>query len=159
MAIEVPQNEEISGGGKNGEREGIGSAIRSGGANRGAKSREEENRGAEAFARLDSLPSHDLMIWTNDSDPFLLGTSNLAYLPTAPLLPLFPFRQAQDPVCSSFPLKPAPFYKLCAGLGTTKKSAISLLFDSRSAFSTLPFPFTSNSLVELPSLFSFTIRL
>ena len=36
MAIEVPQNEEISGGGKNGEREGIGSAIRWGGANRGS---------------------------------------------------------------------------------------------------------------------------
>ena len=35
MAIEVPQNEEISGGGKNGGREGIGSAIRLGGANRG----------------------------------------------------------------------------------------------------------------------------
>ena len=36
MAIEVPQNEEISGGGKNGWREGVGSAIRHGGANRGA---------------------------------------------------------------------------------------------------------------------------
>ena len=36
MAIEVPQNEEISGRGKNGGREGIGSAIRWGGANRGA---------------------------------------------------------------------------------------------------------------------------
>ena len=35
MAIEVPQNEEISGGEKNGRREGIGSAIRWGGANRG----------------------------------------------------------------------------------------------------------------------------
>ena len=35
MAIEVPQNEEISGGGKNGGREGIGSAIRWGEANRG----------------------------------------------------------------------------------------------------------------------------
>ena len=34
MAIEVPQNEEISGGGKDGGREGIGSAIRWGGANR-----------------------------------------------------------------------------------------------------------------------------
>ena len=31
MAIEVPQNEEISGG-----RKGVGSAIRQGGANRGA---------------------------------------------------------------------------------------------------------------------------
>ena len=36
MAIEVSQNEEISGGGKNGGRKGIGSAIRWGGANRGA---------------------------------------------------------------------------------------------------------------------------
>ena len=35
MAVEVPQNEEISGGGKNGGREGIGSAICWGGANRG----------------------------------------------------------------------------------------------------------------------------
>ena len=32
MAIEFPQNEEISEGGKNGGREGIGSAIRWGGA-------------------------------------------------------------------------------------------------------------------------------
>ena len=36
MAIEVPQNEEISGGGKNGERKGVGSTIRWRGANRGA---------------------------------------------------------------------------------------------------------------------------
>ena len=28
MAVEVPQNEEMSGGGKNGGRKGIGSAIR-----------------------------------------------------------------------------------------------------------------------------------
>ena len=34
MAIEVPQNEEISGGGKNGGRKGIDSAIRQRGANR-----------------------------------------------------------------------------------------------------------------------------
>ena len=36
MAIEFPQNEEISGGWKDGGRKGIGSAIRWGGANRGA---------------------------------------------------------------------------------------------------------------------------
>ena len=36
MAIEVPQNEEISGGGKNGGKKGVGSAIRWEGANRGA---------------------------------------------------------------------------------------------------------------------------
>ena len=36
MAIEVHQNEEISGEGKNGGRKRVGSAIRWGGANRGA---------------------------------------------------------------------------------------------------------------------------
>ena len=36
MAIEVPQNEEISGGGKNGGRKAVGSAISRRGANRGA---------------------------------------------------------------------------------------------------------------------------
>ena len=35
MTIEIPQNEEISGGGKNGERKGVGSAIRWGEANKG----------------------------------------------------------------------------------------------------------------------------
>ena len=35
MAIEVPQNKEISGAGKNGGRKGVSSAIRWGGANRG----------------------------------------------------------------------------------------------------------------------------
>ena len=36
MAIGVPQNEEISGGGKNGGKKGVGSAIRWRGVNRGA---------------------------------------------------------------------------------------------------------------------------
>ena len=44
MAIEVPQNEEISGGGKNGGRKGIGSAIRWGGANRGAYTLRKESK-------------------------------------------------------------------------------------------------------------------
>ena len=34
MAVEVPQNKEISGEGKNGRRKGVGSAIRQGRANR-----------------------------------------------------------------------------------------------------------------------------
>ena len=37
MAIEVLQNEEISGGRKNGEGKGVDSAVRRGGANRGAR--------------------------------------------------------------------------------------------------------------------------
>ena len=39
MAIEVPQNEEISGGGKNGERKGVGSAIRWRRVNEGGRTR------------------------------------------------------------------------------------------------------------------------
>ena len=45
MAIEVPQNEEISGGGNNGGIEGIGSAIRWGGANRGGVHIKKRHRG------------------------------------------------------------------------------------------------------------------
>ena len=36
MVVTIPQNEEISENGKNGEREGVGSAIRRRRANRGA---------------------------------------------------------------------------------------------------------------------------
>ena len=45
MAIEVPQNEEISGGGKDGGRKGVGSAIRWRGANRGGIHIEKRERG------------------------------------------------------------------------------------------------------------------
>ena len=63
---------------------------------------------------------------------FLLARAAPAYLPTAlsvALRPLFPFR-------------PAPFCTLFAGLGTTNKSASSLLllFDSRSVLATLSSP-------------------
>ena len=60
---------------------------------------------------------------------FLLVRAVAAFLPTAlsvALRPLFPFRQAQ--YAQVFPLKPAPFCTLFAGLGSTNKSAISLLF-------------------------------
>ena len=43
MAIEVPQNEEISGGGKNGGRKGVGSVICRGGVNRGAYTLRKES--------------------------------------------------------------------------------------------------------------------
>ena len=51
MVVEDPQNEEISGGGKNGGRKGIGCAIRQRGVNRGGgaytlrNESEEELRG------------------------------------------------------------------------------------------------------------------
>ena len=50
MAVEVPKNE-ISGGGKNGGREGIGSAIRWRGANRGAYTLRNESE--EELFRVD----------------------------------------------------------------------------------------------------------
>ena len=60
---------------------------------------------------------------------FLLERAASAYLPTAlsvALRPFFPFRQAQ--YVQVFPLKPAPFCTLFAGLSSTNKSASSLLF-------------------------------
>ena len=81
-----------------------------------------------------TLTLSPLMIWYSGQTAlflFLLARAAPASLPTAPcvaLRPLFPFRQAQFvPV---FPLKPAPFCTLFAGLGSTNKSAISLLFFS-----------------------------
>ena len=62
---------------------------------------------------------------------FLLPKAALEYLPTAlsvAFSSLFPFQQTQ--YAQNFPLKPAPFSKLFAGLGSTSKSAISLLFFS-----------------------------
>ena len=85
-------------------------------------------RGA-ALAHLDSLSP---MIWYSGQTAlflFLLARAALAFLPTAlsvALRPLFLFRQAQ--YAQVFPLKPAPFCMLFAGLGNTNKSAIFLLF-------------------------------
>ena len=79
-----------------------------------------------------TLTLSSLMIWYFGLTAlflFLLVRAAPAFLPTAlsvALRPLFHFRQAQYvPV---FPLKPAPFCTLFAGLGSTNKSATSLLF-------------------------------
>ena len=56
------------------------------------------SRQGAALAHLDSLPPHDLVLWTDGSAPFLFGKGARAFLPTAlpvALRPLFPFRQAQ----------------------------------------------------------------
>ena len=81
-----------------------------------------------------TLTLFPLMIWCFGLTAlflFVLAKAAPAYLPTAlsvALRPLFPFRQAQ--YVQVFPLKPAPFCTLFAGLGSTNKSAISLLFSS-----------------------------
>ena len=83
---------------------------------------------------LPILTLSPLMTWYSGQTAlflFLSARAAPAFLPTAlavALRPLFPFRQAQFvPV---FPLKPAPFCTLFAGLGNTIKSAIFLLFFS-----------------------------
>ena len=81
-----------------------------------------------------TLTLSPLMIWYSGLMAlflFLLARAAPAFLPTAlsvALRPLFAFRQAQ--YIQVFPQKPAPFYTLFAGLGSTNKSAISLLFSS-----------------------------
>ena len=45
MAVEVPQNKEISGGGKNGRRKGVSSAICRRRANKGSTSIKQRERG------------------------------------------------------------------------------------------------------------------
>ena len=72
------------------------------------------------------------MIWYSGQTALfllLLARAAPAFLPTAlsvALRPLFPFRQTQ--YAQVFPLNSAPFCTLFAGLGSTNKSAISLLF-------------------------------
>ena len=92
-----------------------------------------------------TLTLSPLMIWCFRQTAlflFLLVRAAPAFLPTAlsvALRPLFPFPQAR---CARvFPLWPAPFCTLFAGLGSNK-SAISLLLfsDSRSVLATLSSP-------------------
>ena len=84
------------------------------------------------LAHLDATPP--LTIWCFGLTAmflFLLARATPAYLPTAlsvALRLLFPFQQAQYVQVSL--LKPVPFCTLFAGLGSTNKSAISLLFPS-----------------------------
>ena len=59
MAIEVPKNEEISGGGKDGGRKGVGFAICWGGTNRGGIHIEKRERG---FVKRDVDP-YIIRVW------------------------------------------------------------------------------------------------
>ena len=116
-----------------------------------------------------TLTLSPLMIWYSGQTAlflFLVARAAPAFLPTAlsvALRPLFPFRQVQYvPV---FPLKPAPFCTLFAGLGNTIKSAISHLFFSCLALAlSSPPPFLLSQTLwqiwqELSSFSSCSIRL
>ena len=88
------------------------------------------SRQGAALAHLDSLSP--LMIWYSGlAALFLLAKVVPAYLPIALSVALrshFLFQQIQ--YAQVFPLKPAPFCTLFAGLGSNNKPAISLLFSS-----------------------------
>ena len=80
------------------------------------------------LAHLDSLPPHNLVLWTDGSVPFPFGKGGSGVLANCSLCGTeATLSFSAGPV---FPLKPAPFCTLFAGLGNTIKSAIFLLFFS-----------------------------
>ena len=84
-----------------------------------------------ALAHLDSLPPHDLVLWTDGFVPFPFGKGGSGVLANCSLCGTeATLSFSAGPVRSSFSLKPAPFCTLFAGLGNTIKSAIFLLFSS-----------------------------
>ena len=93
-------------------------------------------RQGTALAHLDSLPPHDLVLWTDGSVPFPFGKGGSGVLANCSLCGTeATLSFSAGPV---FPLKPAPFCTLFAGLGNTRKSAIFLLLsDSRFVFAIL----------------------
>ena len=114
------------------------------------------SRQGVALAYLVSLPPHDQVMWTDCSFPFGKDCSgvlvNCSLCATEATL-LFD----RPSMLQVFPLKSAPFCKLFAGLGSTNKSAISLLLlsDSRHPVLSCIFPFTWISQAE--AVFSFFV--
>ena len=101
---------------------------------------------------LPTLTLSPLMIWYSGQTAlflFLLAKAALTYLLTAlsvTMRPVFPFQQAK--YVPGFPLKPAPFCTLFAGLGSTNKPATYLLLsDSRFVLFSI-FPHISNSVAD-----------
>ena len=95
----------------------------------------------QGLAHLDSLPPRDLVLWTDGSVPFPFGKGGSGVLANCSLSgtkPLFPSQQAQ--YVQVFPLKPAPFCKLFAGLGSKSATSLLHLSDSRSLLATLSSP-------------------
>ena len=109
-----------------------------------------------ALAHPDFLSPHNLVLWTEGSFPF--GKSGFGVLANCSLCDTeatFSFQQGQ--CVQVFLLKPAPFFTLFAGLGSTNKSTISflspptiwfLLCPCHPVFSSI-FPLISNSVADL----------
>ena len=89
------------------------------------------SRQGAGLAHLDSLSPHDLVLWTDGSVPFPFGKDGSGVLAVCSLCgteATLSFSAGQ--FVHVFLLKPAPFCTPFAGLGSTNKSAISLLFSS-----------------------------
>ena len=88
------------------------------------------SRQGAALAHLDSHPPHDLVLWTDGSVPFPFSKggsgvfANCFLCGTEATLFLF----SRPSMFKLFMLRPAPFCTLFAGLGSTNKPAISVLF-------------------------------
>ena len=112
-----------------------------------------------ALAHLDSLPFHDLVLWTDGSFAFPFGKGGSGVLDNCSLCGTeTTLSFSARPVRWSFLLKPAPFCKPFAGLGSTNKPAIPPLLSSpliRLSFCpshpvlSSVFPSTSNSVADL----------
>ena len=86
-------------------------------------------RQGAALADLDSLPPHDLLLWTDGYVPFPFGKGGSGVLANCSLCGTeATLSFSAGPVCSSFSAEACAILHAFAGLGSTNKSAISLLF-------------------------------
>ena len=87
------------------------------------------SRQGAALAHLDSLPLHDLVLWTDGSVPFPFGKGGSGVLANCFLCGTeATLSFSAGPVCSSFSAEACAILHALAGLGSTNKSAIFLLF-------------------------------
>ena len=98
-----------------------------------------------ALADLDSLPPHDLVLWTDGSVPFLFGKSGSGVLANCSLCGTeTTLYFSAGPVCSSFSAEAcAILHALCWSRQHQQVchfSSLLLLSDSRSVFAALSFP-------------------
>ena len=129
------------------------------------------SRQGAALAHLDSLPPHDLVLWTDGSVPFPFGKGGSGVLANCSLCGTeATLSFSAGPVCSSFSAEAcAILYALCWSLQHQQVchfSSLFLLSDSRSVLATLSSPpsfLLSQTLwqiwQELSSLSSCSIRL
>ena len=109
------------------------------------------SRQGAALAHLDSLPTHDLVLWTDRSVPFSFGKGGSGVLANCSLCGTeVTLSFSAGPVCSSFSAEACAILHALCCLGSTNKLATSLLLlsDSRSVLSSI-FSLVPNSVADL----------